>query len=133
MLWFGRSLFVEKRSLFRYQLSTPLTGFVEQAGKRFGGEVLNLSTGAFFLRLSHTPSSELVTSGVSDYGEVNYAGRTISGFGQIVRIQSVAEEVSIAFLWDSLELDESSGSLINEIIEGQVSTLQTGYRDNFGF
>lgn len=65
----------------------PLVGVVEQNGGRYSGSVLNISLGGFYLHLPRLPADSLKIHGVDDYGEFHYAGRTVSGFGSIVRIE----------------------------------------------
>jgi hypothetical protein len=104
-----------------------LRGFVEHDGARFAGNILNISGGGFFLHLSSTPTSSLVVYGDSDYGEIQYAGRSVHGFGQIVRIDSVAKGVGIGFSWDVEEIDKSDTLLISEIIQEQITLRQAGF------
>ena len=124
---YGRSSSLEKRSFHRYLLSTPLTGLVEHEGGRFSGNVLNISAGGFFLHLAVAPEKKIVPYGISDYGEIHYAGRNAHGFGQIVRIDNLPSGVGIGFSWDPAEINEGGSALIAEMIEEQVKKRQAGY------
>lgn len=118
---------MEKRSFYRYHLSTPLTGLIEHDGGRIAGNILNISVGGFLLHVPLPPTNTIVPYGDSDYGEIHYAGRNVHGFGQIVRIEPLAKGVGIGFSWDSKEIDEGGGRLIAEIIQEQVEKRQAGY------
>lgn len=118
---------VEKRCFHRYQLSTPLTGFVEQEGERFTGSILNISSDGFSMHLPDASACSLATYGASDYGEIRRAGRIVHGFGQIVRIEPLAKGVGVGFSWDINEIDDDGGLLIAEIIEEQIAVRRAGY------
>lgn len=110
---------MEKRRYPRYQLVVPLVGVVEQNGGRYSGSVLNISLGGFYLHLPRLPADSLKIHGVDDYGEFHYAGRTVSGFGSIVRIEKFAGSVGIGFCWDNEGMDAKSVRLLQESISEQ--------------
>ena len=119
----------EKRRHTRYQLASPLTGVVEQAGNRLSGSVLNVSAGGYYLHLPRLPEGALKVHGIDDYGEIHYAGKQASGFGHLVRIERFTAGVGIGFGWDLSALDQHSLALINDLVgeqeirrtQGQVS------------
>jgi hypothetical protein len=117
---------LEKRRYPRYQLAIPLIGIVEHKGERCSGSVLNISVGGFYLHLSKPPLGSLVTQGTSDYGEIHYAGRSASGFGNLVRVETLAKGVGVGFAWDKNEMNESSSQLIAEIIKEQENKRALG-------
>lgn len=79
------------------------------------------------MHLPDATAFNLVAYGTSDYGEIRRAGRIVHGFGQIVRIESVAKGVGIGFSWDIHEIDDGGGLLIAEIIGEQIAVRQAGY------
>lgn len=118
---------MEKRSFHRYHLTTPLTGLIEHEGTHLAGNILNMSTGGFLLHLPTLPANNPVPYGESDYGEIHYADRKVHGFGQIVRVETLAKGVGIGFSWDINEIDKTGTLLIAEIIQQQVEKRQAGY------
>ena len=116
----------EKRRHPRYQLASPLTGVVEQAGQRYTGSVLNVSAGGYFLHLPKLPSGPLKVRGIDDYGELHYAGRQASGFGHLVRIEQFPSGTGIGFGWESDALDSHSRGLIDELVAVQEARRAEG-------
>lgn len=117
---------MEKRRFPRYQLAKPLTGVVEQEGQRYRGTVINLSAGGFYLRLAEAPKKPLAIQSDSDYGEIIYAGRTASGFGNIMRVDKYRGGVSLAFAWDRGAMDAESINVIGEVIQEQEQKRALG-------
>jgi anti-anti-sigma regulatory factor len=124
---------LEQRRYPRYQLTTPLTGVVEQEGERYPGSVLNISAGGFYLHLPRLVPSSLKVHGADDYGEIHHAGRSAFGFGNLVRIERFSNGVGIGFSWDREGMDVASSVLIGELIReqeqkrvlGRVTTIGT--------
>ena len=116
----------EKRRHPRYQLASPLTGVVEQAGKRYTGSVLNVSAGGYFLHLPKPPADSLKIQGIDDYGEIHYDGRQASGFGHLVRIERFMSGLGIGFGWEIEALDVRSRKLIDELIAVQEARRVQG-------
>jgi len=110
---------LDKRQYPRYQLVAPLVGVVEQNGGRYSGSVLNISLGGFYLHLPRLPADSLKIHGVDDYGEFHYAGRTVSGFGSIVRIEKFVGSVGLGFCWDKEGMDAKSEQLLRDSISEQ--------------
>ena len=117
---------LEQRRYPRYQLVVPLVGFVEQAGGRYSGSVLNISEGGFYIHLPKAPPDSLKIHGMDDYGEVHYAGRNAFGFGSIVRIEKFSDSVGIGFSWDKDGMDAKSVSLIGDVIGEQEHRRTSG-------
>lgn len=122
---------MEQRRYPRYQLTTPLTGIVEQEGERYQGSVLNISAGGFYLHLPRLPLGNLKIHGADDYGEIHYAGRSASGFGNLVRIEKFASGVGIGFAWDRDGMDAGSSILIGELIKEQEQKRAMGRVSRF--
>ena len=116
----------EKRRFPRYQLATPLTGVVEQAGERYLGSILNISVGGFYLHLSKAPGKTLTVHGDSDYGEIHHAGRCASGFGHLVRVEKFEKGVGVGFKWDLEAMDQPSCALIAEVVGAQEARRAQG-------
>lgn len=110
---------MEKRRFPRYQLSTPLTGVIEQNGGRHGGSVLNVSAGGFYLHLPKAPQGNLKTHGADDYGEIHFRGRNAFGFGSLVRIEKFETSLGVGFSWDKEAMDPHSTALVSELIKEQ--------------
>ncbi len=110
-----------------------MIGFVEQGGERYSGSVLNISAGGFYLHLSRLPVTPLKIHGVDDYGEIHYAGRNASGFGNLVRLEKFSNALGIGFSWDRDGMDEKSSVVLGEALKeqqtrrslGQVRTLDS--------
>lgn len=118
---------MEKRRFPRYQLAIPLTGLVEQEGERYAGNILNISSGGFLLHLAGTLPDRLVLHGLSDFGEIQYAGRNANGFGSLVRVERFAKGgIGVGFAWDKEGMDASSRKLIDELIAAQEARRALG-------
>ena len=117
---------MEKRRFPRYQLSTPLTGVVEQNGGRHGGNVLNISAGGFYLHLPRAPQGNLKTHGADDYGEIHFRGRNAFGFGTLVRIEKFGTSLGVGFSWDKEAMDSHSTALVSELIKEQEARHALG-------
>ena len=100
---------------------------IEQEGERYSGSVLNISAGGFYLHLAKASLNHLTIHGASDFGEINFAGRSANGFGTLIRVERFEKGVGVGFSWDRNEMDAGSSQLIEELIEAQEVKRRLGH------
>ncbi|MBS1191367.1 MAG: hypothetical protein H6R10_3159 [Rhodocyclaceae bacterium] len=108
------------RKISRYHLLHPLTGYIEHEDVRYQGEVVELSTAGFRVRLRDTPREAFIAEkNPLAFGEVAHKDQNISGFGEIRYVRPEGSDVLIGFKWDDVHADaniEKSFSIIAELI-----------------
>jgi hypothetical protein len=97
-----------RRAISRYHLVRPLRGYIEHGEARYPGEVVELSTAGFRLRLPGT-SREAFTTAQSghDLGELIYKDQEIGGFGEIRYVRAEGGDLWIGFKWDDIHATEN--------------------------
>lgn len=120
-----------RRTVSRYHLVRPLTGYVEHGDARYLGEIVEFSTAGFRLRLRNTPKTVFTASASTyDFGEIIYKQDEIGGFGDIRYVRSEGHDLLIGFKWDDLHADENiqkSFAIIAELVsEGVAGCVNIG-------
>lgn len=114
-----------RRTVSRYHLIRPLTGYIEHGETRHLGEIVEFSTAGFRLRLRDTSRAAFSTlAGGYDFGEIIYKQDEIGGFGDIRYVRPEGNDLLIGFKWDDLHADENiqkSFAIIAELVAAGVA------------
>jgi hypothetical protein len=114
-----------RRKFSRYHLVCPLAGYIEHGEVRRRGEIVELSTAGFRLRLRNT-AREVFISQISahDFGEIHCKEQEIDGFGEIRYLRSRGSDLLVGFKWDDLHADESidkSFAVISQVVSQGIA------------
>ncbi|HZX30297.1 MAG TPA: hypothetical protein VFF03_03000, partial [Rhodocyclaceae bacterium] len=114
-----------RRTVSRYHLIRPLTGYIEHGESRHLGEIVEFSTAGFRLRLRDTSRSAFAApAGGYDFGEIIYKQDEIGGFGDIRHVRPEGNDLLIGFKWDDIHADENiqkSFAIIAELVAAGVA------------
>ncbi|MGE5490243.1 MAG: hypothetical protein ACM31P_03050 [Actinomycetota bacterium] len=114
-----------RRTVSRYHLIRPLTGYIEHGETRHLGEIVEFSTAGFRLRLRDTSRAAFATlAGGYDFGEIIYKQDEIGGFGDIRYVRPEGNDLLIGFKWDDLHADENiqkSFAIIAELVAAGIA------------
>lgn len=107
-----------RRAISRYHLVQPLRGYIEHGEARYAGEVVELSTAGFRLRLPRT-SREAFAAARSghDFGELIYKEQEIGGFGEIRYVRAEGGDLWIGFKWDDIHATDNIQKSFTAIAE----------------
>lgn len=98
---------LNRRTVSRYHLMQPLPGYIEHGETRYLGEIVELSTAGFRLRLRNTSKEAFISPRKThDFGEIIYKQDEISGFGDIRYVHTVGSDLWIGFKWDDIHADD---------------------------
>lgn len=107
-----------RRTVSRYHLVHPLPGYIEHGEARYLGEIVELSTAGFRLRLRDTPKEAFVSLRQShDFGEIIYKQNEIGGFGDIRYVRPEGSDLWIGFKWDDIHADAHIGTNFDVIAD----------------
>lgn len=116
---------LNRRTVSRYHLVEPLQGYIEHGEARHLGEIIELSTAGFRLRLRDTAKEAFISArSTLDFGEVIYRQEEISGFGEIRYVREVGSDLWIGFKWDDLHAGEhiqKSFTIIADLISRGIA------------
>lgn len=111
---------LNRRAVSRYHLVEPLRGFIEHGEARYRGEIVELSTAGFRLRLPGTAKEAFFSAKAShDFGELIHDGQEIGGFGEIRYVRAEGSDLWIGFKWDDLHATDNiqeSFTVIAELV-----------------
>jgi len=116
---------LNRRTVSRYHLAKPLSGYIEHGEARHLGEIVELSTAGFRLRLRNTSKETFISSrNTHDFGEIVYKQDEIGGFGDIRYVRAEGSDLYIGFKWDDVHAEENiqkSFAVIAELVSGGVA------------
>lgn len=116
---------LNRRTVSRYHLVQPLTGYIEHGDTRYLGEIVEFSTAGFRLRLRDTSKEAFISpKRTDDFGEIIYKEEEIGGFGEIRYVRAEGSDLLIGFKWDDIHIDENiqeSFAIIAELIAAKVA------------
>jgi hypothetical protein len=111
---------IERRSVQRYKLALPITGYIEHDFTRFRGQVLDVSISGFQLFIPGLAADNFAEASPSDFGEVRFGEMAADGFGQIVVARPIPGGVAVGFHWDKFAFHgggSAMGTIIDRLLE----------------
>ena len=93
----------DRRACQRYRVDANIRAYVEHRFMRHAGRILDLSAGGFRMSTAVVPKVDISQRDRLDLdlGEIEYQGKSLGGFGQIVHYKRTPSGLEIGFAWDA--------------------------------
>ena len=123
---------MDRRIAPRYRVDANVRAFVEHRFVRHAGRIIDLSVGGFRMSTPTLPKVDIPSNDRLDldFGEIDYQGKHIGGFGHIVHYKQTASGLEIGFAWDANvmvchhdQINQLTAHLIENRRAGSVSRM----------